>query len=135
MSETSEREQLIRSKNAAACPTVKALTRVGTPWRLNVLYALEDAELRFNELKRATAARAKTLSDTVSVLEENGLVERRTRPTTPDAVSYRLTVAGRELLDNLEGISRWAVEHVDEVEAPPRADEDGTDGPEAPSEE
>lgn len=108
----------MRSKNIEACPVVQALDAVGTPWRLQVLYALRDAELRFNELKRATSGRSKTVSDALDVLAENDLVTRRTEEAAPIAVYYRLTEKGETLVGRLEEVSRWAVEWMDEVEDP-----------------
>jgi len=83
---TCDRERTIRSKNAEACPVVTAVEAVGTAWRVQVVYALSDGELRFNELKRATGARSKTLSDALDALQEHDLVERRTEPAAPIAV-------------------------------------------------
>lgn len=112
------REETIAVKNAEACPVVKTLDRIGTTWRLQILYALEDTELRFNELKRATEGRSKTLSDALEVLEEHGLVTRRTELEAPIAVYYTLTEKGDAFLDSLEGLREWAIEWVDDVEDP-----------------
>lgn len=117
-SPTSDRQQEIRAKNAAACPVVQALETVGTPWRLQVLYALRDAELRFNELKRATGARSKTLSDALAVLVEHDVVHRRTEEASPIAVYYGLTEKGDALVDRLDDVHQWATEWMDDVAAP-----------------
>jgi DNA-binding HxlR family transcriptional regulator len=106
------------SKNVEACPVVRALDAVGTPWRLQILYALRDSELRFNELKRATGGRSKTVSDALDVLSDNGLVARRTEEAAPIAVYYRLTEKGETLLAQLDEVSQWAVEWMDGVDDP-----------------
>jgi DNA-binding HxlR family transcriptional regulator len=95
----SEREQTIQMKNADACPVVRTLDIVGTTWRLQVLYALDGVELRFNELKRATEGRSKTLSDALEVLEEHDLVARRMEADAPVAVYYTLTEKGHAFID------------------------------------
>lgn len=112
------RHEELQSKNADACPIVQALEAVGTPWRLQVLYALCDSELRFNELKRATGGRSKTVSDALDSLAEHDLVARRTEEAAPIAVYYRLTESGEALVDQLDDVGRWAVEWMDEVEEP-----------------
>jgi DNA-binding HxlR family transcriptional regulator len=114
---TTPREE-VQSKNVEVRPVVQTLEAVGTPWRLQILYALRDSELRFNELKRATGGRSKTVSDALDVLSENGLVSRRTEEAAPLAVYYRLTEKGETLVGRLDGVSRWAVEWMDEVDDP-----------------
>jgi DNA-binding HxlR family transcriptional regulator len=118
MSTSTNRQEEIQSKNVDACPVVQALDAVGTPWRLQVLYALRESELRFNELKRATGGRSKTVSDALDVLTEHELITRRTEEAAPIAVYYRLTEKGNALVDQLEDVSKWAVEWMDDVEDP-----------------
>jgi DNA-binding HxlR family transcriptional regulator len=118
MSTSTNRQEEIQSKNVDACPVVQALDAVGTPWRLQVLYALRESELRFNELKRATGGRSKTVSDALDVLTEHELITRRTEEAAPIAVYYRLTEKGDALVDHLEDVSQWAVEWMDDVEDP-----------------
>jgi DNA-binding HxlR family transcriptional regulator len=118
MSTSTNRQEEIQTKNVDACPVVQALDAVGTPWRLQVLYALRESELRFNELKRATGGRSKTVSDALDVLTEHELITRRTEEAAPIAVYYRLTEKGDALVDHLEDVSQWAVEWMDDVEDP-----------------
>jgi DNA-binding HxlR family transcriptional regulator len=114
---TSPNDDLHR-KNADACPVVQAIETVGTRWRLQILYALRDSELRFNELKRATGGRSKTVSDALDVLNESGLITRRTEEAAPIAVYYRLTDKGEALVRQLNQVSQWAIEWMDGVEDP-----------------
>lgn len=118
MSIANTRQEEVEEKNVEACPIVLALDAVGTPWRLQVLYALRNGELRFNELKRATGGRSKTISDALDVLADEGLVGRRTEEAAPIAVFYELTEKGRTLVDRLDDVSQWAVEWMDEVDDP-----------------
>lgn len=125
MSASDTRHRDVRSKNADACPVVQTIDTVGTPWRLQILYALQGSELRFNELKRATGGRSKTLSDALDVLTDAGLIGRRTEEAAPIAVYYRLSEKGETLVDRLEDVGQWAVEWMDDVEDP----DDVTPGP------
>ena len=118
MSTATPRQDEVQTKNIEACPVVQAVETVGTPWRLQILYALRDAELRFNELKRATGGRSKTVSDALEVLTEEGLVTRRTEEAAPIAVYYQLTEKGNTLVGQLDHISEWAVEWMDGVDDP-----------------
>ena len=118
MAATNSRTQEMKSKNATACPVVQAMETVGTQWRLQILYALEDSELRFNELKRATGGRSKTLSDALEVLTDENLITRRTEEAAPIAVYYELSEKGATLLDQLDDIGQWAVEWMENVDDP-----------------
>jgi DNA-binding HxlR family transcriptional regulator len=106
--ETDSRQREIEAQNASACPVVQAIEQVGTPWRMNVVYALESGERRFNELKRATGARSKTLSDALDELVENDVVVRRMEEDAPVAVYYALSAKGDELVDALAELDEWA---------------------------
>lgn len=106
--QTEARQAEIESQNEAACPVVQAIEQVGTAWRLNVIHALEGEELRFNELKRATDARSKTLSDTLEDLVEVNVVSRRMEEDSPIAVYYSLTEKGEELSTVLQELGGWA---------------------------
>lgn len=118
MAMASSRQDEVQSKNSEACPVVQAFETVGTPWRLQLLYALRGEELRFNELKRATGGRSKTISDALEILEDRNLVTRRTEEAAPIAVYYGLTEKGENLVRQLDSVSDWAVEWMDDVEDP-----------------
>ncbi|MFB6135826.1 MAG: winged helix-turn-helix transcriptional regulator [Halobacteriaceae archaeon] len=104
---------MTRGRNDDACPTVKALEVVGEQWRLHVLYALRNGELRFNELKRETGASSRTLSGALDALQEHGLVERRSEPDAPIAVYYSLSESGEALAPVFEDVEAWAEEWLE----------------------
>lgn len=106
--ETESRQREIEDRNASACPVIRAIDQIGTPWRMNIVHALEEGEKRFNDLKRATGARSKTLSDTLEELVDNDIVTRRMEEDAPVAVYYDLTTKGEELLDALDELGEWA---------------------------
>ena len=108
LADSRSRQETIEDENRAACPVVRAVETVGTPWRLHVVYALRDGELRFNELKRAIGARSKTLSAALDELVDAGVVERRMEEDAPVAVYYRLNEAGHDLADVLADLGAWA---------------------------
>lgn len=116
---TDERTQEIQRLNDEACPVVKSLDQIGTMWRLHVLHALQTGEKRFNELKRSTGARSKTLSDVLDALIDHGLVDRRMEEDAPVAVYYSLTEKGQALGPVLDELADWGTEWVDEVNGKP----------------
>lgn len=113
--ESETRQQAIQTHNASACPVVRAIDQIGTPWRLNVLYALRDGEQRFNDIKRATDARSKTLSDALDELVDADIVARRMEEDAPVAVYYNLTEKGEELAGALSELGQWAQRWGEEV--------------------
>ena len=121
---TGSRLERVKRHNAAAWPVVRAIEQVGTPWRLNVVYALRAGEQRYSEIKRSTGARPKTLSDALDELLAAGVVDRRTEEDAPVAVYYSLTPKGEELCDVLAQLSDWAQrwDEADgtETDEPPR---------------
>jgi len=112
---TDSRQESIETHNASACPVVNAISQVGTPWRLNVVYALQDGEHRFNELKRATDARSKTLSEALEELVAADVVSRRMEEDAPVAVFYELTEKGRDLAGVLDEFDAWARRWGEEI--------------------
>ncbi|MCQ4332022.1 helix-turn-helix transcriptional regulator [Natronomonas sp. F2-12] len=109
-------DERLAELNPAVCPTVESLNVIGTQWRLNVLYDLQDGEKRFNELKESTGASSRTLSQTLDTLEEYGLVTERTERASPIAVYYRLTEKGEALEAAFDEIDAWAREYMDVAE-------------------
>ncbi|QLG60723.1 winged helix-turn-helix transcriptional regulator [Halorarum salinum] len=102
--------------NPEACPTVESLDVIGTQWRLNVLYDLQEGEKRFNELKESTGASSRTLSQTLDTLKEYGLVAERSERASPIAVYYRLTEEGEALEAVFAELDAWARTHMDVTE-------------------
>ncbi|WP_436923542.1 winged helix-turn-helix transcriptional regulator [Halosimplex amylolyticum] len=97
-----------------ACPTAESLDVIGTRWRLTVLHDLHDeGEMRFNELKEATGASSRTLSQSLDALTEAGLVDKRMEEAAPVATFYSLTEKGAALGPVFEELDAWAREYVD----------------------
>ncbi|MHB9287275.1 winged helix-turn-helix transcriptional regulator [Halobacteriales archaeon Cl-PHB] len=111
MSSTTNEADVRRVTEDAVCPVVEAVELIGSEWRLVVLHALEDGEMRFNELKRATEASSRTLSRVLDDLQEAGLVERRVEDR-PIATYYSLTEEGAGLCPVFSEIGDWAEEYL-----------------------
>jgi len=102
---------------AAACPTRQVINRIGDRWSLLVLYALEAGTLRFQELRRAVdGISQKMLTQTLRLLERDGLVAREIYPTVPPRVEYSLTPMGRSLSGHIAGIREWAYTNMAHIE-------------------
>ena len=54
---------------------------------------------------------------TLRELERYGLVDREIYPVVPPKVEHQLTALGKTLVEPLDVLFEWAVDHIDEVEA------------------
>lgn len=103
---------------AEACPTRQVVNRIGDRWSLLVLYALEGGTLRFAELRRAVeGVTQKMLTQTLRLLERDGLVRREVYASVPPQVEYSLTPLGRSLSGRIAGIREWAYANMPDIEA------------------
>ncbi|MFJ6636959.1 winged helix-turn-helix transcriptional regulator [Streptomyces sp. NPDC091376] len=100
----------------ATCPSRTSLARIANKWTAMVVIALSAGSMRFRDLRTTVdGISAKVLTDTLRDLERDGLVTRHVYAEVPPRVEYELTALGRTLHMPLEALSRWAVEHTDEV--------------------
>src|SRR5689334_23150844 len=89
-----------RSKGGAApldevCPVRGVLDKLGDKWSMLVVLELSGGEKRFNEIRRLIPdISQKMLTQTLRLLQRDGLIEREVFPTVPPSVSYRLSPLG-----------------------------------------
>ncbi|AKA48552.1 hypothetical protein IX51_04940 [uncultured archaeon] len=79
-------------------------------WTIPVVRALgEKSPSRFNELKRKIRGVSSTsLSERLSSLEKEGILQRVVVPDNPPSVEYSLTAKGMELHTILVELGDWA---------------------------
>lgn len=93
------------------------LSAISGKWTILVVYALSDNVMRHSELRRVICGISqKMLTQTLRLLEQNGIVIRTVYPVIPPQVEYSLTPLGKSLLEVLNLVHDWAKEHQDEVE-------------------
>jgi DNA-binding HxlR family transcriptional regulator len=93
------------------------LDQVLDKWSLQVLDALCERPLRFNDLRRAIPiVTQKSLTATLRRLERNGMVERLVTSTRPVAVEYRITPLGRSLQELIDALLHWTTVTLPDVE-------------------
>ena len=117
-------EQLRQAEKAAydaylaACPTRKLLDEIAGKWVSLILVALGDGSQRYSDLSRRIAGVSqKMLTQTLRVLERDGLVRREVTPSVPVRVDYSLTPLGESLRALMAGFKDWAETHFDAVAA------------------
>ncbi len=107
---TEAREKLsVDSGDDVACGVTCAMQTIDRKWHPVIVDRLLDAgPLRFNELLDEIDAIAnKTLSDSLSDLEEKGIVSRTVLETRPVNVEYALTDRGSSLAPVIEALDAW----------------------------
>lgn len=107
----------------ADCPARTTLDLIANTWSVVVVFGLRHGPRRYSDLRdRIGGISNKMLTQTLRKLEANNLVERRTLPTAPTGVEYRLTALGESLLEPVSVLAWWAEAHVDELAGDDRRD-------------
>ena len=98
------------------CPSQTVLEVLANKWTHLVICALRPGPLRFGDLgRKIEGVTPKMLTQTLRILERDGLLERRLYPVIPPKVEYRLTGLGSELVLMLDQLLRWSERHVPEI--------------------
>lgn len=93
---------------------------LGRKWHPVIIQRLlEHGTLRFGELERVIPEiSGKVLSESLSDLEEKGLVERSVTEGKPVRVEYTLTHHGHELDEAITALHDWGREYLREASSP-----------------
>jgi len=107
-----------------ADPRVEALVnevigRVADKWTMLILEVLaEHGELRFTRVGELVGGISqKMLTQTLRLMERDGLVVRTVHPVIPPKVEYRLTDLGFTLAEAFCGVWTWAEANIERIEA------------------
>jgi DNA-binding HxlR family transcriptional regulator len=97
--------------------------RVADKWTMIILeLLLEHEKLRFTQLSRLIGnISQKMLTQTLRLMERDGLVTRKVYPVVPPKVEYGLTELGLTLSAAFCGVWVWAADNLDAVEEARRA--------------
>jgi DNA-binding HxlR family transcriptional regulator len=113
-----ERERAAYNAYVAECPSRQVLAALSDKWVTLVLTALAASPQRYSELSRTIAGVSqKMLTQTLRMLERDGLVTRTITPAVPVRVDYQLTPLGDTLLPVVRAIKDWSETHIAEVQA------------------
>ncbi len=102
---------------ARDCPSRRMLDLLTDKWTVLVIKALAQGSTRFGQLQRRIGGISpKMLTQTLRVLERDGLVRRMVYGTMPPVVEYALTTLGMTLVEPVEAMTRWAQGHLADVD-------------------
>ncbi|MCX4906294.1 helix-turn-helix domain-containing protein [Streptomyces sp. NBC_00878] len=102
------------------CPAVALLSTISNRWVSLTMCTLGSYgdPMRYSHVSREIpGVSQKMLTQTLRMLERDGMVKRTATPTVPVRVDYELTPLGQGLYDLLSQVRDWAVDKTDEVDA------------------
>jgi DNA-binding HxlR family transcriptional regulator len=98
------------------CMSHTVLEMLASKWVYLVVGALRPGRRRYGEIARKVEGiTPKMLTQTLRVLERDGLVRREVFPVIPPHVEYELTELGRNLGELLGQIRIWAERYAPEI--------------------
>lgn len=99
------------------CPVRQLINIVGDKWTLPVLYILKQGTKRYSELQREIPGISKKmLTQTLRRLESDNILKRKIYPVVPPKTEYSLTAFGLKLIEPLEVLADWAIDHELELQ-------------------
>jgi DNA-binding HxlR family transcriptional regulator len=101
---------------ARGCMSRSTFENLTSKWSGLVLLALHDDDLRFNALRRRVeGVSEKMLSQTLQLLERDGMINREVISTAPPGVEYSLTRLGEQVADALRSFADVLEANADDV--------------------
>jgi DNA-binding HxlR family transcriptional regulator len=102
------------------CSIARTLAFLGERWTLLILRELFVGRRRFDQVQAELGVATNVLSERLSTLLEEGIVERRRYSEHPERYEYPLTPRGRDLQPILLELMRWGNRHKEPPRGPMR---------------
>lgn len=111
-----------------ACPIAGSIGAFGGKWKPDILYFLNQAPRRFNELRRLIPdVTQRMLTQQLRELERDGLINRKQFMEIPPKVVYSMSELGLSLVPVFSMLEKWGAQNMSKVEkARARYDSAGT---------
>jgi DNA-binding HxlR family transcriptional regulator len=109
---------LKREYEGQNCSIARALEVVGERWTLLIVRDAFLGVRRFDEFQESLGVARNVLTDRLTRLVAEGILERVRYSERPERFEYRLTPKGRELNVALAGLRQWGDKYLSEK--PPR---------------
>ncbi|BCS35173.1 hypothetical protein TBR22_A44000 [Luteitalea sp. TBR-22] len=95
------------------CPVLDAIGVLQGKWTMQIVHALMDGPMGFNELARAIGGcNPSTLAQRLETLVGLDLLARRVEASSPPRTLYSLTAAGAALQPVVAAIDDWGRRHL-----------------------
>jgi DNA-binding HxlR family transcriptional regulator len=100
--------RMMEVHDCSSCAVAATSDLIGSKWTALIVHDLSEGPRRFTQLEHAChGISPRTLSERLHMLEQEGLVLRRSYPESPPRVEYALTDKGEALLPIIEAMSRF----------------------------
>lgn len=101
------------SKNTSLeiCPIARSLAVLGDAWSMLILRDAHAGFTRFDQFRKSLGIAPTMLTKRLSVLVDEGLLEKRQYSEHPPREEYVLTQAGQDFLPVLFVIGAWGSKH------------------------
>ena len=101
------------SKNTSlkVCPIARSLSVLGDAWSMLILRDAHAGFTRFDQFRKSLGIAPTMLTKRLSVLVDEGLLEKRQYSVHPTREEYILTQAGQDFLPVLFVIGAWGRKH------------------------
>lgn len=111
--------------DGSVCAVAATSDLIGSKWTALLVHDLSEGPRRFTQLEHAChGISPRTLSERLHMLEEEGIVSRRSFPESPPRVEYELTGKGLAMLPIIDAMSSfghaWLIDDHDHEHTPPR---------------
>lgn len=95
---------------ACCCPIYRSIEALTKKWTIHILRTMsEHKQMRFTDIKEALPEiNSRMLSERLSDLEEEGMLERTVQNTKPITIEYTITEKGKDFETVLDAICSWA---------------------------
>jgi DNA-binding HxlR family transcriptional regulator len=106
--ETATAASTCEDDDSLVCPVARTASIVSGKWTLLIIRDLTTGTKRFSELERSLVGISpKTLSERLSALEGEGILQRKTYAEVPPKVEYSLTEKGQALFVLIEDMRAY----------------------------
>jgi len=90
------------------CPFMTTLRFIGKRWKPAVLWKIHEGINRYHKLKDVLPKVSdKMLSNTISEMTKDGILEKKIISQVPLRVEYQLTGFGQSLIPVLDSMNEW----------------------------
>lgn len=93
------------------CPIARSLSVLGDAWSMLILRDAHAGFTRFDQFRKSLGIAPTMLTKRLSVLVDEGLLEKRQYSEHPPREEYVLTQAGQDFLPVLFAIGAWGRKH------------------------
>jgi DNA-binding HxlR family transcriptional regulator len=103
---------LPRTYDTQVCSVARALETIGDRWTMLVIRDVFLGVRRFEDFQRDLGVARNILTDRLTRLVDDGILERRRYQDKPERFEYRLTEKGIDLWPVLVSLMKWGDRHA-----------------------